>query len=91
MACFDMAATIETIEAKLKAAGGPARMYFAPAAGSGGGYRFALTGEIISGVLYRQIMARFAPTPPVSLDSEAMRRNRNRAHRRASQADESAR
>lgn len=81
---------LESISAKLKAAGGPARMYFAPAAGSGGGYRFALTGEIITGVLYRMIMARFAPTPPVTLDSEAMRRNRNRAHRRASIADESA-
>lgn len=86
-----MAVNLDSIEAKLKAAGGPARMYFTPAPGSDGGFRFSLTGELITGALYRMIMARFAPAQPVTLDSEAHRRNRNRAHRRASDADKSAR
>lgn len=78
MVCFDMAATIENIEAMLKGCSGPARMYFAPAPGSDGGYRFSLTGEVITGDLYRMILARFAPTQPISLDADAKRRNRLR-------------
>lgn len=70
-----MAVNLDSIDAKLQAAGGPARMYFAPAPG---GYRFSLTGEVITGDLYRMIMARFAPTPPIILDGDAKRRNRLR-------------
>ena len=70
-----MAVNLDSIEAKLKAAGGPARMYFAPAPG---GYCFELTGEVITCEFYRMILARFSPTPPITLDADAKRRNRLR-------------
>lgn len=64
------------------------RLFFTPL--QDGGYRFNLTGESVSAAEFRDLATRLAPPArPVTLDADA--RNRNRAHRRASQADESAR
>lgn len=82
-------ADLNKITATIRKHSTPAwRLFFTPL--EDGGFRFNLTGESVSAAEYRDLSIRLAPPArPVTLDADA--RNRNRAHRRASQADESAR
>jgi len=85
-----MAVNLDSIEAMIRRAGCGIELCFTPYRG---GFKFALTsGVTLTADQYQALSDRFAARPPIDLVAqESSTRNRLRAHRRASDADESAR
>lgn len=79
---------LDSIEAILRRTGCSPDLAFTPYRT---GFKFELTrGVVITAAELQTLKDRLAARPPVDLvaaDSEAERRNRNRAHRRASESD----